>query len=356
MKTPTIFSDDQLSLALKKTYQPFGATGWQVPIFSFGGGAVSGEGGGYGFGYISENDATQLIRFAYELGFNVFDSAPIYGFGLSEKRIGKALKAVREKVYLTSKSGITWHANKRVNLSNDPKVTEMMLRQSLKDFNTEYIDLYFIHWPDPQVDIRKPLEVLDQYQQKGVIRKIGLCNTNADDLAKAQEICEISVIQSEYNLFNRKPEEIIFPACKKMQAAFMAWGPLDKGLLTGTYDLKRTYDDADARKSAPWFKKSDAEIKHALVGQMIELWKHEMNFNALSNHELYEKWFAFLMSFYFSQPIHTILLGSKSQTQLRQALHSLKVVAQLEEMQKSWQHFPKKEELLNIAHSFFKKD
>jgi myo-inositol catabolism protein IolS len=85
----------------------------KLVVFSFGGAAVSGEGGGYGFGNISEADSIELMHYAYDLGINLFDSAPIYGFGMSEQRIGKAFKgAKRDSVYITSKSGVTWHDTK----------------------------------------------------------------------------------------------------------------------------------------------------------------------------------------------------------------------------------------------------
>jgi len=239
--------------------------GKSIHPLSFGGAALSGEGGGYGFGDISEADSIELVRYAYESGVRVFDSAPVYGFGLSEKRLGLALKAVREECVLISKSGISWHENKRIDMSNDPKLAEKMLLQSLKSFNTDYIDLYFIHWPDERVDIRKPMEVLAKYKEKGVIKHIGLCNTTLEDLEKASEIEKVEVVQSEYNLFNRSVENEVFPYLIDKGLDFMSWGTLDKGVLTGLYDLKRVFDDSDCRKKSPWWKKSDVEKKVELV-------------------------------------------------------------------------------------------
>ncbi len=250
---------------VENTKRVFGPIDFEVSALSFGGAAVSGEGGGYGFGDISEKDSVELIRYAYDLGINLFDSAPIYGFGTSEVRIGKALKDVREKVFYVSKSGVDWHDNMRVNMSNDPKITEKMLLESLKRMDTEYLDLYFIHWPDENVDIRKPLEVLSKYKEKGVIRHIGLCNTSLDDLSKAKEIDKIDVVQSEYNMFMRGVEQEILPYCEENGIAFMSWGTLEKGILTGKYDLNASRNDSDARKSAPWWNKKDVTKKVELV-------------------------------------------------------------------------------------------
>ena len=118
----------------------------KLPL-AFGGAAISGEGGGYGFGDISESAAIDLLKEAYDLGFTIFDTAPIYGFSLSEKRMGKAFKSMRDKVFIVSKSGVTWNESKRVDMTNDPKVARLMLEQSLRDLESDYIDLYMIHWP-----------------------------------------------------------------------------------------------------------------------------------------------------------------------------------------------------------------
>ncbi len=287
--------------------------GKSIHPLSFGGAALSGEGGGYGFGDISESDAIELVRYAYELGIRVFDSAPVYGFGLSEKRLGLGLKEVREKCTLISKSGISWHENKRIDMSNDPKLAEKMLLQSLKSFNTEYIDLYFIHWPDERVDIRRPMEVLAKYKEKGVIKHIGLCNTNIEDLEKASEIAEIEVVQSEYNLFERKAEKEVFPYLKEKGIDFMSWGTLDKGVLTGMYNLKRVFDDSDCRKKSPWWKKSDVEKKVQLVDE-CKKYLESKDYNFLD--------LAISFNLHHDQ-LSTILCGVKSKARLDSIMKSI---------------------------------
>ncbi|MBC7713978.1 MAG: aldo/keto reductase [Rhizobacter sp.] len=230
---------------------------------AFGGAAISGEGGGYGFGEISEGASIDLLHAAYEGGIKIFDTAPIYGFGMSEIRMGKAFKQMREKVFLVSKSGVTWHENKRVDMTNDPKVTERMIEQSLRDLQTDYIDLYMIHWPDSKVDIRKSIEVISKAKHQGKIKHIGLCNTYVDDLNRAFEVDRIEVVQSEFNLFtNKYVREELFPYLSEKQISFMSWGTLDKGILTGRVDEKRkVYDKSDCRSWAPWWKDADNSAK-----------------------------------------------------------------------------------------------
>lgn len=244
-----------------------GENGPQVSVIGFGGGAVSGEGAGYGFGPISEQESIALIQESFEAGINLFDTAPIYGFGMSEERFGKALKKLRDKIILVSKGGVTWDQNKRVDINNSPLVIRKMLEESLRRLQTEMIDIYFIHWPDRRHDIRGAVEVLVRAQEKGQIKFIGLCNTNPEDLQKAQEIAHIQTIQSEFNLFNQTPFENVQSFLPKK--GFMAWGTFDKGIITGRVTESRTFSPEDARSSAPWWKNSPKDKKMATMKKIF---------------------------------------------------------------------------------------
>ena len=239
-----------------------------IPLV-FGGAALSGKEGGYGFGDISSQAAIDLLHAAYERGVRLFDSAPIYGFGESERRIGKAFRRV-EDIFLISKSGVTWNESRRVDVSNDPNLARKMLEQSLRDFNRDVIDLYMIHWPDDKVDIRRTLEVYLKAKEEGKIRHIGLCNTSLEDLQKAREVAPIDYIQSEFHLFCPELPNI-FPHLG--DAIFMSWGTLDKGILTGRVnrkrELRKNYDTSDCRRKAPWWKQSEVLKK---LDRLEPLW------------------------------------------------------------------------------------
>lgn len=247
-------------------YKKFGPIDFNISQITFGGASISGEGKGYGFGAISEADAISLLQQACELGINSFDTAPIYGFRTSEVRMGKAFKNIREKVFITSKSGIDWHDNRRVNMNNDPKIAQKMLDQTLRDLQSDYVDLYMIHWPDEKWDIRYPLEVLQNNQSKGKIKHIGLCNTNLEDYAKATSVCNIEVLQSELNLFNQSLLELLSKIA--VRPGVMTWGTLDKGILTGRIHATRKFDDFDCRKKAPWWKKDEVLLKAKRVEEL----------------------------------------------------------------------------------------
>lgn len=277
-----------------------GSTGLLVSQIGFGGASLGGDGGGYAFGFMSEDHALNLVRHAYDLGINLFDSAPVYGFRNSEIRIGKALKDKRDKVIFTSKSGVTWHDNKRINMTNDVKTTRAMLEQSLKDFDTDYIDLYMIHWPDSKIDIRHPMEVLAKAKLEGKIKHIGLCNTNHDDFIKASEISPIEFFQAEHNLFNH---EFIKSFKEELTTrGFMGWGTFDKGILTGRVFKGRDYDKSDARKWAPWWKAQDLDKKLSQVNKLQSY---------LEDYEVTLLEFALHFNLSFKE-VSTVLCGAKT--------------------------------------------
>lgn len=276
-----------------------------IPI-AFGGAAISGEGGGYGFGDISEGEAIDLLHLAFDKGMRIFDTAPIYGFGLSEIRMGKAFKQNRDKTFLVSKSGVTWHENKRVDMSNTPEVTQKMLEQSLKDLQTDYIDLYMIHWPDAKVDIRRPLEVLAKAKHEGKIKHIGLCNTSVEDLDKGSEIERIEVVQSEFNFFQNGARETLFAYLKEKNMSFMSWGTLDKGILTGRVDEKRKFDQSDCRSWAPWWKNADNKSKFQAMNKIWPLLDK-------NNHSGLELALGYNLSF---DELSVALCGAKNREQL----------------------------------------
>ena len=242
--------------------RPLGTLGITVSEIAFGGAAISGEGRGYGFGRIGDEEALKLLAACFDRGINLFDTAPVYGFGLSEKRIGSAFRGMRDRVLIATKGGIIWDDRKRIKIDNHPQVMQKMLEQSLKDLGTGYVDLYLIHWPDKNTDIRKPMEYLSRAKEEGKIRAIGLCNAGREDILKAGEIDTVDVLQSEFNLFNASAFSDLREILRDKKTGFLSWGTLDKGILTGRVTPERRFDDADARSWAPWWKHEDRTPKY----------------------------------------------------------------------------------------------
>jgi myo-inositol catabolism protein IolS len=297
-----------------------------LPVITFGGASLSGEGGGYGFGPLSEKEAQNLILCAWERGISLFDTAPIYGFGLSEERLGRYLP---QEAMVISKSGVDWHDSKRVNMTNSRKVTEKMVLESLKRLNRESIDIYMIHWPDSKVDIRVPLEVLKRSQDEGKIKHIGLCNTTPEDLYKAQDICRVDVLQSELNLFNQEAFLRIGEEWKKKLT--MGWGTFDKGILTGRVSHDRKFSKEDCRSWAPWWNKKDVLLKIQRTEKLKEI---------LSDYNLSLQYFCIHYSIYYFG-VSTCLVGFKSVEDIAQVTSSLQPILareKIDQVLERWLH------------------
>ncbi len=279
---------------------------------AFGGASISGPGGGYGFGNISDEDSFSLLQESFDLGIRVFDTAPIYGFGLSEERLGRWAKRHREEVFLVSKCGVDWHDNKRVNMSNDPKIAEKMLRESLARLDTDYIDLYMVHWPDTKFDICQVWEVLVKAKERGQLKHLGLCNTNRDDLEKVRRIMPAEVVQSELNYFQRQTLELL-PSLREQDIGFMGWGTFDKGVLTGRVNGTRKFDSYDLRSQASWWKKEDRGEKY----REVELMKAELT---KSGRTLTEFALGFSL---FHVGVDAAICGFRSSAQLREGMSVL---------------------------------
>ena len=296
-------------------YRLLGQTNWKVSVIGFGGASLSGRGGGYSFGEICDEKANRLVKHALARGINLYDTAPLYGQGLSEKRLGASLKNMREKVFIISKCGITWKDSGRIDHHNDPKICGDMLDQSLRRLQSDYIDLYMVHHPDPKVDIRFTVEVLAKAQMNKKINFIGLSNTNAEEIALAQEITPIHAIQNEYNFFATKNMESLKPLIKSQNIGFIGYGTLDKGILTGRTTLERTYDSSDIRSWAPWL------LKNQQIKKKIQ-WVKKKHLPKLKKKKISPSSFA--LNYALKEPLLcSALCGFRSEKQLDDLLEGL---------------------------------
>ncbi len=230
----------------------------KISKVGFGCAGLSGSGGGYGFGLISDNEANSLVHSALDRGINLFDNAPIYGFGEAERRLGIALRDRRHEAMIVSKCGVNWHKNGRVDMTNDPEKCLEQLHESLQRLQTDYIDVYMVHWPDNKFSLSQTLEPLLKAKKEGKILHLGLSNFgdfNSD---------EIDFIQGESNLFNQN----ISPRSKKFS---QAWGTFDKGILTGSVSADRVFETSDCRKKSPWWKKSQWREKVTKASALFKL-------------------------------------------------------------------------------------
>lgn len=193
--------------------------GEQVSKTAFGGWAIGGE---Y-WGPQEHKDSVRAIHMALSLGVNHFDTAPVYGKGRSEQLLGQQLKRIREHCLIASKAFYT-----------DPETLQKSFETSLKRLLTDYIDIFYIHWPLGGTDMRPGMDVLETLRTQGRIRSIGVSNFSVDQIRMVQEAGTVDVYQGGYSLLWPRLEEEILPFCHNQNIEFIPYGVLAQGILTGT--------------------------------------------------------------------------------------------------------------------------
>jgi aryl-alcohol dehydrogenase-like predicted oxidoreductase len=206
---------------------------------------------------ISEGEAEQLLLAALDAGVTHFDTAALYGFGVSETLVGKFLSAHRSKFTLASKCGM-----QGVDVNGDGKLVRVIdgrpetlratCEASLKRLKTDVIDLYYLHRWDKQVPIEESVGGLSDLVQAGKIRTIGLSEVSATTLRKAHAVHPIAALQTEYSLWTRNPEIAVLDACKELGTSFVAFSPVGRGFLCGEMDVSQL-DAKDIRRTMPRF-------------------------------------------------------------------------------------------------------
>lgn len=196
--------------------------------------------------------AIKLIREAHELGVTFFDTAQLYGMGLSEEMVGKALTPIRGQVVIATKFGQGLDPEtQRIGLNSRPERIKASVNESLKRLNTDVIDLFYQHRIDPQVPIEDVAGAVQDLIREGKVRHLGLSEAGAATIRRAHSVQPVSAVQNEYSIWTRDPEHEVIPVCDELGIGFVPWSPLGTGFLTGkvtpstqfdqTYDVRSTY-------------------------------------------------------------------------------------------------------------------
>lgn len=211
--------------------------------------------GGWMWGGTDEAESIATIRAALEHGVNVVDTAPVYGFGRSEEIVGKALAEgrLRSRALIATKTGLEWKDGKVFrNASRDRIMRE--IEDSLRRLQTDHIDIYQVHWPDPLVKIEETAEVMHTLFKQGKIRAIGVSNFSVEQMEQFRSVAPIHVLQPPYNLFEREIEAEILPYCRKNNIATFGYGALCRGLLSGRMRPDSRFSGDDLRRADPKFQ------------------------------------------------------------------------------------------------------
>lgn len=198
--------------------------------------------------------AEKVLLKALEQGIDFFDTAALYGFGANEKLVGRVLKPYRSKIVLASKCGVSGVDGKRV-IDGRPETLKQTCEESLRNLQTEVIDLYYLHRWDKQIPIEESIGALADLVWEGKVRTIGLSEVSAETLRRAHAVHPITALQTEYSLWTRNPEIAVLDACKQLGIAFVAFSPLGRGFLACRLsDPSAELESRDIRLDMPRFK------------------------------------------------------------------------------------------------------
>ena len=203
-------------------------------------------GGGTDWGPVAKNDALSAIDAALEQGINLIDTAPIYADGTSEQLLGQALREKRAHIFLCSKCGLVKNGS-WTDHDLRPASIRAQLEGSLARLKTDYLDLYFIHYPDPNIPLAEAVGTLARLREEGKIRHIGLCNVSVEQIVQAAQVTQIVCVQNEYSLLHPQKGENVFAYCREKGILFMGYGTLGGGFLSGKYKREPNLRRADAR-------------------------------------------------------------------------------------------------------------
>ena len=226
----------------------------------------------FGWGPQDDNASTAAIHAAVDQGINWIDTAPIYGHGHSEKVVGKAIKGIRDSLIIATKCGRVWKGDSReIGKSLRAASIRQEVENSLKRLDIDYIDLYQIHWPQPDEEIEEGWSTIADLIKEGKVRHGGVSNFNLEQLKRAQAIHPIASLQPPYNMFRREIETEIMDYCSENEIGLIAYSPMQAGLLTGkfTQDRAVALPASDWRSKHPFFNAHQLAINLEVVERLI---------------------------------------------------------------------------------------
>jgi aryl-alcohol dehydrogenase-like predicted oxidoreductase len=293
--------------------------------------------GGWMWGGVDKKDAIDAIESSLEVGISSIDTAPIYGFGLSEELVGKAIKGKRDKVEVLTKYGMVWDSTKgdfyfdSTHIDGYPvKIyryasKESIIREcelSLKRLKTDYIDLYQIHWSDRTTPIEESMEAVQLLIQQGKVKAAGVCNFNLEQTISVVASIDLASNQVPYSMLRRDIEAELLPWCKEKNVSILAYSPLQRGLLTGKITPGYKFGEGDTRPSMPRFSAQNIQRVNAFLEEIRPIAK---SYNA-SLSQLVIAWT-------LKQPGITVaLVGARNREQVEENAGAMKLTLSKEDV------------------------
>ncbi|GAC1369410.1 MAG: aldo/keto reductase [Ktedonobacteraceae bacterium] len=231
-------------------------------------------GGNWSSAWGSQDDTASIaaIKRAIKLGINWIDTAAVYGLGHSEEIVGEAIKG-GERPYIFTKSSLVWNEKREISSSLRGPSIEREVEASLKRLGVETIDLYQIHWPNPEPEIEEGWSTMAKLKKEGKVRHIGVSNFNVEQLKRAEKIAPVETLQPPYSLIHPEVQDEILPYCHEQNIGVIVYSPMTSGLLTGRMTEERIANmpDDDWRKKATDFQGARLKRNLALANLLTEI-------------------------------------------------------------------------------------
>ena len=227
----------------------------------------------WAYGPANDQDSLLVLKRAFELGINFWDTAEIYGPLVNETLLGEALKTLpRDQLIVATKFAWEFNAKgERTRLNSSPAHIKKTVEGSLKRLGTDYIDLYYQHRLDPNTPIEDTVGALADLVKQGKIRHIGLSEVGAATIRRAHATHPITAIQSEYSLWERGVEEKVLPVVKELGIGFVPYSPIGRGFLSGTIQKIEDLEASDWRRTNPRFAEENLQHNLELVSEVKKL-------------------------------------------------------------------------------------
>lgn len=261
------------------------------------------------FGKVEDQQSIKAIRAAVDSGINLIDTAPAYGDGHAEKVVGKAIQGIRDKVVVATKCGTHRDGPKYIR-DLSPQIIRTEIENSLKRLDIEQIDLYQIHWPDPDTPLEDSVEELLKLKQEGKFKYLAVCNFGVELMQEISEMADIISLQPQYSLLKREIEDQIIPYLLNNNLGTLSYGTLGGGILSGKYKERPQFDDEKDNRAGfyPFFREENWDQTQSLIQLLREI--------AAKNNKTPAQT---AISWAINRPaITTALVGAKNEKQARE--------------------------------------
>lgn len=232
--------------------------------------AIGGSGWAFAWGHQEDKESLDAIHAALDLGVNWIDTAAVYGLGHSEEIVGEAIRSRSDKPYVFTKCERRWDENRQIFKSLKRESVRQECEDSLRRLKVDTIDLYQIHWPEPDEDIEEGWTAMAELKEEGKVRWIGVSNFNVKQMKRIESIAPITSLQPPYSLVSPEVEDEILPHCQENNIGVIVYSPMKSGLLTGKMTRERiaSLPDDDFRKRTPNFQEPKLSENLELVERL----------------------------------------------------------------------------------------